>query len=122
MVDKSFVFVVKPPTYIPHDDIDQIVFDRLSQSQKSNRNFDIIVHLKDRTKHHFSNIDHKDLAPFFEFLVDKKLPIADQKNVRRAAGQSDSGTNPTSGENLKVVVFCLVVCMIFTFAKKERNE
>lgn len=57
-LDKSFMFVPKPATYISFDNISVIVMSRVGGAVSASRTFDITITLKGGTgEHQFSNIN-----------------------------------------------------------------
>lgn len=57
-LDKSFMFVPKPATYISFDNISVIVMSRVGGAISASRTFDITITLKGGSgEHQFSNIN-----------------------------------------------------------------
>lgn len=57
-LEKSFMFVPKPATYIPFDNISVIVMSRVGGAVSASRTFDITITMKNNGgEHQFSNIN-----------------------------------------------------------------
>ncbi|MCJ1243118.1 FACT complex subunit [Trapelia coarctata] len=73
-LDKSFMFVPKPATYISFDQISVIVMSRVGGAISASRTFDITITLKAGLgEHQFSNINREEQKPLEEFFEVKKL-------------------------------------------------
>lgn len=69
-LDKSFMFVPKPATYISFDTISVIVMSRVGGAVSASRTFDITVITKNAgSEHQFSNINRYVLDPSPLFLL-----------------------------------------------------
>ncbi len=55
-LEKSFLFIHKPSTYIPFEDISAVEFSRVNSTNQSGRTFDFILHLKNNTEVTFTSI------------------------------------------------------------------
>lgn len=55
-MDKGFIFVHKPATFIKFDSIASVNFARMSGSAGASRSFDFEVEMKDGSAHHFSSL------------------------------------------------------------------
>ncbi|KAL9036904.1 MAG: hypothetical protein Q9214_005933, partial [Letrouitia sp. 1 TL-2023] len=73
-LDKSFMFVPKPATYISFDNIATIVMSRVGGAVSASRTFDITITTKNGTgEHQFSNINREEQKPLEEFFQVKGL-------------------------------------------------
>ena len=91
-LEKSFVFIHKPPVLIRFDEVDSIEFQRYAGGQGTTRNFDLCVRLKMTTgdtsakEYTFSGIDRSDFDGLYSFLSNKKIKI-----LNSAQGLMDEG-------------------------------
>ena len=68
------MFVPKPSTYIPFDNISVIVMSRVGGAVSASRTFDITIHTKGGgPEHQFSNINREEQKPLEEFFQAKNL-------------------------------------------------
>ncbi|MCJ1300780.1 FACT complex subunit [Hypocenomyce scalaris] len=93
-LDKSFMFVPKPATYISFDNISVIVMSRVGGAVSASRTFDITITLKGGTgEHQFSNINREEQQPLEEFFKTKGLKtrneMLDDSNAILAAALKD---------------------------------
>ncbi|KAL8860232.1 MAG: hypothetical protein Q9178_003203 [Gyalolechia marmorata] len=73
-LDKSFMFVPKPATYIPFDHISVIVMSRVGGAVSASRTFDITVTMKNGGGETlFSNINREEQKPLEDFFQAKGL-------------------------------------------------
>ncbi|KAL8941197.1 MAG: hypothetical protein Q9211_001911 [Gyalolechia sp. 1 TL-2023] len=73
-LEKSFMFVPKPATYIPFDTISVIVMSRVGGAVSASRTFDITITMKNNGgEHQFSNINREEQKPLEEFFQAKGL-------------------------------------------------
>ncbi|MCJ1336135.1 FACT complex subunit [Bachmanniomyces sp. S44760] len=73
-LDKSFIFVPKPATYISFDSISLIVLSRIGGAVSASRTFDITITLKGGAgEHQFSNINREEQKPLEDFFREKHL-------------------------------------------------
>ncbi|KAF2086204.1 SSrecog-domain-containing protein [Saccharata proteae CBS 121410] len=72
-MDKSFLFVPKPATYIAFDQISVITMSRVGGAMAASRTFDITITMKNGAEHQFSNINREEQAPLEEFFKGKNL-------------------------------------------------
>ena len=56
-MDKSFMFVPKPATYVAFDNVSLVTMSRVGGAVSASRTFDITVALKQGGEHQFSNIN-----------------------------------------------------------------
>lgn len=73
-LDKSFMFVPKPATYIPIENIAVITMSRVGGAISASRTFDITITLKGGLgEHQFSNINREEQQPLEEFFKAKNI-------------------------------------------------
>jgi len=73
-LDKSFIFVPKPATYISFDNIQVITMSRVGGAMAASRTFDLTVTLKQGGgEHQFSNINREEQQALEEFFKAKGL-------------------------------------------------
>ena len=91
-LEKSFVFIHKPPVLIRFDEIESIEFQRYAGGQGTTRNFDLCVRLQTTTgdtnakEYTFSGIDRSDFDGLYSFLSNKKIKV-----LNSAQGLMDEG-------------------------------
>jgi structure-specific recognition protein 1 len=84
-LEKAFMFVPKPATYISYEQITFITFSRVGGAVSASRTFDITVHLKDNLENQFSNINREEQKSFEDFFKSKGLRV---KNEMDEDGQA----------------------------------
>lgn len=84
-LEKAFMFVPKPATYISYEQCTNIVFSRVGGAISASRTFDITVHLKDGTEPQFSNINREEQKSLEDFFKIKGLRV---KNEMDEDGQA----------------------------------
>jgi len=68
-LDKSFMFVPKPATYVPIESIQSITMSRVGGALAASRTFDITMTLKNgQGEHQFSNINREEQQPLEAFF------------------------------------------------------
>ncbi|KIW83148.1 FACT complex subunit pob3 [Fonsecaea pedrosoi CBS 271.37] len=73
-LDKSFMFVPKPATYVPIDTIQSITMSRVGGALAASRTFDITMTLKNgQGEHQFSNINREEQQPLEAFFQAKGI-------------------------------------------------
>ncbi|KAI9803655.1 MAG: FACT complex subunit [Piccolia ochrophora] len=73
-LDKSFMFVPKPATYIAFDNILSITMSRVGGAVSASRTFDVTIALKGGAgEHQFSNINREEQSPLEEFFKAKNI-------------------------------------------------
>mmetsp|Transcript_16756 Transcript_16756/g.25185 ORF Transcript_16756/g.25185 Transcript_16756/m.25185 type:complete len:772 (+) Transcript_16756:122-2437(+) len=96
-LEKSFVFIHKPPVLIRFDEVDSVEFQRYAGGQGSTRNFDLSVKLERQggessaKEYVFSGIDRSDFDSLYNFLSGKKIRII---NTQDALQDVASGAAP----------------------------
>ncbi|KAK7720647.1 FACT complex subunit [Botryosphaeria dothidea] len=92
-MDKSFLFVPKPATYISFDQISVITMSRVGGNLSSSRTFDITIRMKNGSDHQFSNINREEQTPLEEFFKIKNLKtkneMVDDSGALLAAALND---------------------------------
>lgn len=80
-LEKSFLFIPKPTTFIPHSEIGVVSFSRLgTTSGGSSRTFDIKFHMKNGSDIQFSSINREEYANLEEFLRSKRIKVKSVNN------------------------------------------
>lgn len=78
-LEKAFMFVPKPATYVSYDQTSSIVFSRVSGAVSALSTFDIAVHMKNGgPPHSFSNINREDLKALEGFFKLKGLRVKNE--------------------------------------------
>lgn len=86
-LEKSFVFIHKPPVLIRFDEVGSVEFQRYAGGQGSTRNFDLSVKLKkvsgesSAKEYVFSGIDRSDFDSLYNFLSGKKISIINTQDA-----------------------------------------
>jgi structure-specific recognition protein 1 len=97
-MDKSFMFVPKPATYVNMDQITLITMSRIGGAMAASRTFDITMAMRGGGEFQFSNINREEQKPLEDFFRAKNLKIknemAEEEKMTaallRAGGDSDS--------------------------------
>ncbi|KAI9858597.1 MAG: FACT complex subunit [Trichoglossum hirsutum] len=109
-LDKSFMFVPKPATYIAFDNVSSITMSRVGGALAASRTFDITITLKGGGgEHQFSNINREEQQPLEEFFKRKGLrtknemvddssaliqaALADASDLASSADEDDDNKN-----------------------------
>jgi structure-specific recognition protein 1 len=81
-LEKAFLFVPKPATYISFDHIAVVTMSRVGGAVSASRTFDITVSLKHGAgEHQFSNINREEQAPLENFLQIKKIKTKNEMDA-----------------------------------------
>jgi structure-specific recognition protein 1 len=86
-LEKSFVFIHKPPVLIRFDEVGSVEFQRYAGGQGSTRNFDLSVKLKQISgessakEYVFSGVDRSDFDSLYNFLSGKKISIINTQDA-----------------------------------------
>ncbi|KAH6841063.1 POB3-like protein [Chaetomium sp. MPI-CAGE-AT-0009] len=92
-LEKAFMFVPKPATYISYDQTQSITFSRVSGAVSALSTFDITVHMKSGAgSSQFSNINREDLKALEDFFKLKGLRVKneiDEETTLMAAALRD---------------------------------
>ncbi|KAF2093668.1 SSrecog-domain-containing protein [Rhizodiscina lignyota] len=100
LLDKSFMFVPKPATYISHDNVASITMSRVGGAVSASRTFDIAITMKkDGGEYQFSNINREEQQSLEEFfrlkgIKTKNEMVDDSSNLLAAA--LDDGLDESS--------------------------
>jgi structure-specific recognition protein 1 len=78
-LEKAFMFVPKPATYISYEQTASITFSRVGGAVSASRTFDITIHLKSGAgESQFSNINREEQKPLEEFFKIKGLRVKNE--------------------------------------------
>jgi structure-specific recognition protein 1 len=78
-LDKSFLFVPKPATYIAFDTIAAATFSRVGGALAASRTFDVTIKLKEgRGEHQFSNVNREEQGCLEDFLKLKGIKVKNE--------------------------------------------
>ena len=93
-LEKAFMFVPKPATYLSFDSVKSITFSRVGGAISASRTFDITVHLKEGGDNQFSNINREEQKPLEDFFKLKGLRVKnemeeDNSLLAQALGDND---------------------------------
>ncbi|RUP49022.1 hypothetical protein BC936DRAFT_143450 [Jimgerdemannia flammicorona] len=80
-LEKCFLFIPKPPTFIPLLEIASVTFSRVGAAGSSSRTFDLKFNMKGgTTTYQFSSINREEYANLEEFLKLKKIKMKSDLN------------------------------------------
>ncbi|KAI9365718.1 hypothetical protein BD770DRAFT_433196 [Pilaira anomala] len=79
-LEKSLLFIPKPPTFIPLNEIAVVTFSRVGQSGGSSRTFDMKFNMKGGNDIQFSSINREEYANIEDYLKQKKIKIKSEGN------------------------------------------
>lgn len=79
-LEKSLLFIPKPPTFIPLNEIGVVTFSRVGQSGGSSRTFDMKFNMKSGNDIQFSSINREEYANIEDYLKQKKIKIKSEGN------------------------------------------
>ncbi|KAF2270801.1 FACT complex subunit pob3 [Lojkania enalia] len=93
-LDKAFMFVPKPATYISMDNVASVTMSRVGGAMAASRTFDITFHMKGgMAEHQFSNINREEQQPLESFFrakgIKTKNEMADDSGAILAAALQD---------------------------------
>ena len=78
-LEKAFMFVPKPATYISYEQTASITFSRVGGAISASRTFDITIHMKGGAgESQFSNINREEQKPLEEFFKVKGLRVKNE--------------------------------------------
>ena len=102
-LDKSFMFIPKPASYIPFDNISTIVMSRVGGAVSASRTFDITIMTKSGgVEHQFSNINREEQKPLEDFFSKKNLKVRnemlDDSSALIQAALNDADINSSEDE------------------------
>ncbi|KAJ0402678.1 hypothetical protein ATCC90586_000832 [Pythium insidiosum] len=97
-LEKSFMFIHKPTTFIRYEEIEYVEFQRYAgqSGSSASRNFDLLVSCKSvggepAREHVFSAIDRREFPELSQFLANKKLRIRNLKDSAAPAAGAGGG-------------------------------
>ncbi|KAI9022880.1 hypothetical protein CLU79DRAFT_702178 [Phycomyces nitens] len=80
-LEKCFLFIPKPPTFIPLNEIGVVTFSRVGTSAgASSRTFDMKFHMKSGNDIQFSSINREEYANLEDFMKQKKIKVKSENN------------------------------------------
>ncbi|XP_014561120.1 hypothetical protein COCVIDRAFT_87479 [Bipolaris victoriae FI3] len=93
-LDKAFMFIPKPATYISMDNIQSVTMSRVGGAMAASRTFDITFTMKNgMAEHQFSNINREEQQPLENFFrakgIKTKNEMADDSGAILAAALQD---------------------------------
>lgn len=104
-LDRAFLFVPKPATYISFDNVSVITMSRVGGAVSASRTFDITVTLKNgQGEHQFSNINREEQAPLESFFKIKNLKTKNEMDVDNAMLSAALNGNPDLASSDEEVV------------------
>jgi structure-specific recognition protein 1 len=77
-LDKSFMFVPKPATYVNMDQITLITMSRIGGAMAASRTFDITMAMRGGGEFQFSNINREEQKPLEDFFRTKGLKVKNE--------------------------------------------
>jgi len=94
-LDKAFMFVPKPATYISIDNVASVTMSRVGGAMAASRTFDITVTMKGGAgEHQFSNINREEQVPLENFFraknIKTKNEMVDDSSAIIAAAMQDA--------------------------------
>jgi structure-specific recognition protein 1 len=84
-LEKAFMFVPKPATYISYEQTMSITFSRVGGAVSASRTFDITIHMKDGGESQFSNINREEQKPLEDFFKIKNLRVKNEMDEDSSA-------------------------------------
>ncbi|KAF2721869.1 SSrecog-domain-containing protein [Polychaeton citri CBS 116435] len=105
-LDRAFLFVPKPATYLAFDHVAGITMSRVGGAVSASRTFDITVTLKNGAgEHQFSNINREEQAPLEAFFKIKNLKTKNEMDDNSAMLAAAMNADPdlASSEDEDVV-------------------
>ncbi|GJJ73220.1 structure-specific recognition protein 1 [Entomortierella parvispora] len=101
-LDKSFLFIPKPPTFIPHSEIGSVTFSRVGGGVSSaSRTFDLKFNMKSGVDYSFSSINREEYNNLNEFMQNKKIKtksMDDETSGRYVEMAEDSESEEDTGK------------------------
>ncbi|EJT81905.1 FACT complex subunit pob-3 [Gaeumannomyces tritici R3-111a-1] len=77
-LEKAFMFVPKPATYISYEQVGSVTFSRIGGAVSATQTFDITIHMRTGTSSQFSNINREDLKALESFFQAKELRVKNE--------------------------------------------
>ncbi|QIW98228.1 hypothetical protein AMS68_003746 [Peltaster fructicola] len=103
-LDRAFLFIPKPATYISFDNIAVVTMSRVGGAVSASRTFDITVTLKNGNgEHQFSNINREEQTPFERFLDAKNIKYKNEMDSDGAMLAVAADPDLASSEDEEVV-------------------
>lgn len=85
-LEKAFMFVPKPATYISYEQVHSITFSRVGGAVSASRTFDITIIMKNAAgESQFSNINREEQKPLEEFFKLKNLRVKNEMDEDNSA-------------------------------------
>jgi FACT complex subunit SSRP1/POB3 len=84
-LEKAFMFVPKPATYIAYEQIKSVVLSRVGGAVSASRTFDITIEMKTGAESQFSNINREEQKPLEEFFKVKGLRVKNEMDEDTSA-------------------------------------
>jgi structure-specific recognition protein 1 len=85
-LEKAFMFVPKPATYISYEQTASITFSRVGGAVSASRTFDITIHMKGGAgESQFSNINREEQKPLEDFFKVKGLRVKNEMDEDSSA-------------------------------------
>ncbi|TVY48912.1 FACT complex subunit [Lachnellula occidentalis] len=93
-LEKAFMFVPKPATYIAYEQVKTVIFSRVGGAVSASRTFDITIDMKEGGESQFSNINREEQKPLEDFFKIKGLRVKneideDSSAILKAALRAD---------------------------------
>jgi len=77
-LDKSFLFIPKPPTLIAHSEIASVTFSRVGSGITNTRTFEMKFNMKNGVDYQFGGINREEYPALNEFLQLKKIKVKNE--------------------------------------------
>jgi len=77
-LDKSFLFIPKPPTLIAHSEIASVTFSRVGGGITNTRTFEMKFNMKNGVDYQFGGINREEYPALNEFLQLKKIKVKNE--------------------------------------------
>lgn len=84
-LEKAFMFVPKPATYVAYDQIKSVILSRVGGAVSASRTFDITIEMKGVADCQFSNINREEQKPLEEFFKVKGLKVKNEMDEDTSA-------------------------------------
>lgn len=88
-LERSLLFIPKPPTYIPINEIGVVTFSRVGQSGGSSRTFDMKFRMTSGADIQFSSINREEYANIEDYLKQRKIKIKTEANEDTVISYTD---------------------------------
>ncbi|KAI8071472.1 hypothetical protein BC940DRAFT_253091 [Gongronella butleri] len=98
-LDKSFLFIPKPTTFVPIGQISMVSFSRIgSQSGGTSRTFDMKFHMHSGSDYQFSSINREEYANIEAFLREKKIKVKTDSTQETVVSYVDMDEDEEDGD------------------------